>query len=118
MEKLIKIGNVEKTFRSNGATPIKYRRIFKGGDFFRDITKLKAIDADNLSDNDIESIEKIAFAMCEDANKPGMTFETWLEQFELFALVTAIPDIIGAITENLDTQAIANASKNADPAES
>lgn len=118
MEKTIKIGSVEKVFRSTGATPIKYRRLFKNADFFRDMSGMKDIDPDNLSDNDIEGIEKIAYAMCEDSNRPDMTFEGWLDQFEIFALVGAIPEIIGMITDNLNTQAIAGTSKNAIPAES
>ena len=118
MEKIIRIGNTEKTFRANGATPIKYRRLFKGADFFRDLTAMKSIDLEHMTDADIEGIEKLAYTMCTDSNKPDMNFEDWLSQFELFGLVKAIPEVIELITGDLDTQAIAGSSKNADPAES
>ena len=118
MEKLIIVGGIEKTFRSNGATPIKYRRLFKGADFFRDMMGMRNIDPENMSDEEIERIEKLAFAMCEDSNLPDMTFEKWMEQFELFDVFNAAPEIMGLVTENLETQAIPNKSKNAEPAES
>jgi len=118
MEQVIKIGDIEKTFRSNGATPIKYRKLFKGADFFRDLTKLKNIDLEKLSDSDVEAVEKVAFTMCEDSNKAGASFEKWLEEFDLFALLRATPEIMGVITGNLETQNIAGESKNGDPAES
>lgn len=118
MEKLVKIGNVEKVFRANGATPIKYRNAYSGADFFKDVMSMRDIDENNLTDQNVETIEKVAFVMCEDSNKPGMTFERWLEQFELFDLIMAIPSIIEIITGNLDTQNITDASKNAGRAES
>ena len=118
MEKNIRIGDIDKLFRSNGATPIKYRKIFKGSDFFRDLTNLRNIDPEQMSDADVEGVEKIAFAMCEDSNEPGMTFEKWLEQFEIYALLTAVPEIVELITGNIQTQAIAHDSKNAERAES
>lgn len=118
MEKKIKVGDVEKIFRSNGATPIKYRRLFKGRDFFRDLSGMKGLDANALADADIEAVERIAFVMCEDSNSPDVTFEAWLEQFDLFDLFQAMPGVIGCITGNLDTQNISNDSKNGEPAES
>lgn len=118
MEKVIKIGDVERTFRANGATPIRYRKLFKGADFFGDLTKMRSMNLENMTDADIEGIEKIAFAMCEDSNKSGMDFETWLEQFSLLGLFTALPEIVGLITDNLDTQNIAGTSKNGEAAES
>lgn len=119
MEKLIKVGDVDRTFRANGATPIKYRKVFKGADFFKDLTSLKVVDLENMNNDDIERIEKIAFVMCEDSSKPGMSFESWLEQFSLLGLISALPEIVGLITDNIDTQNNgSSASKNGDPAES
>lgn len=113
MEKTVLIGEQERTFRSNGATPIRYRKLFKGADFFRDLNNLKNIDIDNMKDADLEAVEKIAYTMCEDSSEKDMTFEKWLEQFELFALLQAIPEVIGIITGNLDTQNLTDNSKNA-----
>ena len=118
MEKVIDIGGVKKTFRATGATPIKYRKLFKGADFFGDLNRMKNIDIENIFDTDIEGIERIAFAMCEDSNDPGMSFETWAEQFDLSSLLKAMPEVVGLIVANLDTQTITGTSKNAVPAES
>lgn len=117
MEKVIKIGNKEKTFKATAATPIKYRRAVPGGDFFRDLNELKEIDINNLSDMEIEQIEKFAFAMSTDANEANMTFEKWLDQFELFELIKAIPEILSLVMGNIETQNLSN-SKNTEPAES
>ena len=118
MEKMINIGGAEKLFRATGATPIKYRRAFPGADFFRDISAMGGLDPDNMSDEDMEGIEKIAFVMCEDSALPGLTFEKWLDQFGLFDVFGAIPDIMELLTANLETQAITGSSKNAERAES
>lgn len=115
MEAIVSIGGVEKKFKATGATPIKYRRAFKGADFFRDLSNLKSLSEDNLRDEEIEIVEKIAYAMCTDSLVAGMTFENWVDQFDLFDLVRAIPEVINLITGNMETQNIAE--KNGDRAE-
>ena len=81
-------------FEANGATPIKYRRMFHR-DFLIEIAKLgKQIKAGGLPDN-LEIIENLAYIMAKEAD-PDVPddMDEWIAQFEPFSIYAAAEDII------------------------
>ena len=104
MEKTITIDGKECRFKSSGALPRIYRITF-GEDLFVDIGKLEGIsDTEMLNGDVIGTLENVAFCMAKHADSSvGNNIVEWLEQFETFSLVQAIPDILELWTSEIKT---------------
>ncbi len=107
LEKTVKVGDKEVTFRSSAAIPRLYRIKFKR-DIFRDLTKLEQSYKDKGSKDfeiaDLEIFENVAYIMAlhADPNIPK-TIEDWLDQFEMFSIYQILPEILELWGANLFT---------------
>ena len=111
LQKTVKIGEQDVTFKSSAAIPRMYRGIFKR-DIFKDMTKLKSAFAENIDKDgstmeveDLELFENVAYIMARHAN-PNIpdTIDEWLEQFETFDIYNILPDLFTMWTnENAGT---------------
>lgn len=112
MEKMIVIDGKETRFKTNGATPLRYKAQF-GKDFFKEILKMKPLEnmSGNKKSNDVKNLEAIDFevfyniawimAKTADSNIPEPI--TWLSEFDEFPLLEIIPEIQELITSTLQT---------------
>ena len=105
MEKTIAISGNEIKFKSSGALPRIYRTTFNE-DLFADISKLEGTKAEEaLSADVISTLENVAFCMAKHADPSiGGDIIAWLEQFETFALVQALPEILDLWTKEIESQ--------------
>lgn len=105
MEKIITISGNEIKFKSSGALPRIYRTTFNE-DLFADISKLEGTTGENALDNDvISTLENVAFCMAKHADASiGDDIISWLEQFETFALVQALPEILDLWTKEIESK--------------
>lgn len=101
LQKTVKIGEQDVTFKSSAAIPRMYRGIFKR-DIFKDMTKLQSVFAENIDKDgstmevkDLELFENVAYIMARHAN-PNIpdTIDEWLEQFEMFSIYQILPEIL------------------------
>lgn len=101
LQKTVKIGEQDVTFKSSAAIPRMYRGIFKR-DIFKDMTKLRSAFAENIDKDgstmeveDLELFENVAYIMARHAN-PNIpdTIDEWLEQFEMFSIYQILPEIL------------------------
>lgn len=106
-EKTVLISGKEVRFRSSAAIPRLYRIKFKR-DIFKDLTKLgksykgKTDEGEEMQIEDLEIFENV-IAWHADPTIPG-TIEEWLDEFEMFSIYQALPEILelwGANTENI-----------------
>ena len=105
MEKTITISGNEIKFKSSGALPRIYRTTFNE-DLFADISKLEGTKAEEaLSADVISTLENVAFCMAKHADASiGGDIIAWLEQFETFALVQALPEILDLWTKEIESK--------------
>ena len=114
----VKVGNKEIEMVSNGATPYRFRQVFK-----RDLLKFFADAAGGkVEDGDAADVsQKLGYIMAMQAKKEDMnrlnedSFITWLENFETNELVIAAEDIIAVYTGNTDQ--VSKAKKENGPQE-
>lgn len=101
MEKTVTIDGKAIQFKTNGATPLRYKAQF-GKDYFKEILKLaplekmagkKKVDAKDLEVLDFEVFYNIAWIMAKSAKPDIPDPITWLEEFEEFPLVEIIPEL-------------------------
>ena len=121
MEKTVKIGDKEVTFRSSASVPRIYRIKFKR-DIFRDLAKLEKSFQDKggeegsvMEIDDLEIFENVAYIMAwhADPSIPG-TIEEWLDEFEMFSIYEILPEILDLWGSNLVTDI--QSKKNGIPA--
>lgn len=107
MEKIVKVSGIDINFKSSGALPRIYRTTV-GRDLFVDMTKLEKMDSKNPIGEDVmEIIENVAYAMARHANpKEKRSINEWLEQFNLFGISEAIPEIIALWTSENATKSV------------
>ena len=117
LEKIVKIGDRDVTFRSSASIPRLYRIKFKR-DIFRDLQKLEKSyqdkgneDNSGLEIDDLEIFENVAYIMAYHAD-PTIpdTIDEWLEQFEMLSIYQILPEILELWGKNLQTQV--DAKKN------
>lgn len=118
LEKTVKIGDKEVTFKSSAAIPRLYRIKFKR-DIFRDLTKLERSyknrddGTKELEIEDLEIFENVAYIMALHANPDiPKTIEEWLDQFEMFSIYEVLPQILELWGSNLFTDI--SSRKNSD----
>lgn len=98
MEKTIVIDGKEVTFKSTGATPLRYKAQF-GNDFFAEIMKLdKVLKTDNEGKPDISNIDfevfyNLAWVLAKTADTSIKDPMTWLDTFEEFPIVEILPEL-------------------------
>lgn len=99
--KLLTISGKQVGFTANGATPPVYEMVFQGEKFFdlfggqvnmEDAPRLAFIMAMQYSEGEAATIKKTK-----------LDFILWLAQFEPIALETAAADIVGVLTESMET---------------
>lgn len=103
MEKTITIDGKEIKFKTNGATPLRYKAQFQK-DYFKEILKLSSleklagkekseIDYNDLDALDFEVFYNIAWIMAKTADPTIAEPVEWLEQFEEFPMADIIPEL-------------------------
>lgn len=104
MYKVIKIGAKDVPMLANGATPYRYKQIFRA-DYFKQVTE------DNSPATSIDVFTKMGFVMAMQAEKKDMRkvsedmFFEWLEQFESMDISNACGEIAVLIAGNEGTNA-------------
>lgn len=112
MEKTVTIDGKEVRFKSNGATPLKYKMQFRK-DFFAEILKLNKLgklknidemDDDVLSALDFEVFYNIAWTFAKTADSSVPDPETWLESFDQFPIFDFISELQEMIMANIQSK--------------
>lgn len=105
MEKTITISGKKCKFRSSGALPRIYRMTFNE-DLFADISKLEGTTGEQAMSSDvISTLENVAFCMAKHADPNiGDDIIEWLESFETFSLVQALPEILDLWTKEIESK--------------
>lgn len=99
MYKEVKIGENIVPMESNGATPIRYRKVFHS-----DIVSAFS----NTSTIDEISLRQLAYIMAKSAEKADMSklneeeFIEWVSQFENLDMMNALEDIVMVYLGNND----------------
>jgi hypothetical protein len=113
MEKTITIDGKEIRFKTNGATPLRYKAQF-GRDYFKEILKMaplqnlskkktETIDAKSLEALDFEVFYNMAWIMAKTADSSIPEPMEWLEQFDEFPMAEVIPELQEMLLTSLQT---------------
>jgi hypothetical protein len=103
LEKTIEIDGKKVSFKTNGATPLRYKAQF-GKDYFKEILKLAPLEKlkskkkIDITPNDLESLDfevffNICWIMAKTSNPTIPEPMEWLEQFEEFPIADIIPEL-------------------------
>lgn len=98
MEKTIVIDGKNVSFRSTGATPLRYKAQF-GNDFFAEIVKLDGmtkVDGEgktDISGIDFEVFYNLAWVLAKTADSSIKDPLTWLDTFDEFPIVDILPEL-------------------------
>lgn len=101
MEKTITIDGKQIRFKSNGATPLRYKAQF-GRDYFREILKMfpleklgkkKKLEATDLEALDFEVFYNISWILAKTADPSIPEPIEWLESFDSFPIADIFPDL-------------------------
>lgn len=109
MEKIIEVDGKQLKFKATAATPIHYKNIF-GSDLLVDLTNItKSFEknADTMPPETLEKFGQIAYVMNKqgDPEQPDNWLE-WLDQFEIFSIVTVLPQILELWAMNTQTGSV------------
>lgn len=114
MEKTITIDGKKVRFKSNGATPLRYKAQF-GKDFLKEILKMspiekiskkkknQEIDVKDLESLDFEVFYNIAWVMAKTADTSIEEPLEWLSSFDEFPIAEILPEMQELITASLMT---------------
>ena len=113
MEKTITIDGKEIRFKTNGATPLRYKAQF-GQDYFKEILKMapleglskkkkKDVTVKDLEVLDFEVFYNIAWIMAKTADSSIPEPIAWLEQFDEFPMVEIIPELQDMLLTSIQT---------------
>ena len=113
MEKTITIDGKQITFKTNGATPLRYKAQF-GKDYFKEILKMASLEKlakkkrENINANDLEALDfevfyNIAWIMAKTADPSIPEPITWLEQFDEFPMAEVIPELQDMLLTSIQT---------------
>ena len=92
MRKDVTIGEKTIPMSASAVTPIIFKRL-TGKDLIKGVKDLNK-NATSGEDFDMEFIAQMAWVMAREANHEIEPFETWLEQFDMFAIVDALGEIM------------------------
>jgi len=110
MEKTITIDGKAIRFKSNGATPLRYKAQF-GRDYFKEILKMaplanknkEDIEAKDLEALDFEVFYNIAWILAKTADSSIPEPIAWLEQFDEFPMTEVIPELQDMLLASIQT---------------
>jgi hypothetical protein len=113
MEKTITIDGKEIRFKTNGATPLRYKAQF-GRDYFKEILKMAPLEslakkkkqdvtAKDLEVLDFEVFYNLAWIMAKTADKSIPEPIAWLEQFDEFPMAEIIPELQDMLLASIQT---------------
>jgi hypothetical protein len=113
MEKTIEIDEQKIRFKTNGATPLRFKAQF-GKDYFREILKLaplesltgkdkKEINFEDLEKLDFEVFYNISWIMAKTADPTIPEPLEWLEQFDEFPIADIIPELQDLMAASFQT---------------
>lgn len=109
LQKTVKVGEKEVTFRSSATIPRLYRIKFKR-DIFNDLSKLeksykgKKEEGSSFEIEDLEIFENVAYIMAYHADHSiPDNIDDWLDQFEMFSIYEVLPEILELWGTNLIT---------------
>lgn len=104
MEKTLTIDGKQVTFKSTGATPLRYKQQF-GKDFFSAIAKMgggsKKVTMENI---DLEAFYNIAWVFAKTADKTIPEPLDWLDSFESFPILEIVPDLQDMLLSTMQTK--------------
>lgn len=107
MEKILNIGGHEIKMKSTAGTMNRYRNAFNR-DFIKDLVKLqeklskKVDNGTEFEAIDLELFERLAWSMAKTADDNIPDIEHWLDEFETFDIMQALPEIMGLLSANLE----------------
>lgn len=112
MEKTITIDGKDIRFKTNGATPVRYKAQF-GKDYFKEILKLaplgninkkkKEIDVKDLEALDFEVFYNLSWIMAKTADPTIPELVKWLESFESFPIVDVFLELQELLAASMQT---------------
>lgn len=112
MEKTITIDGKKIRFKSNGATPLRYKAQF-GRDYFKEILKLAPLEnmqgkKGNISTDDLQALDfevfyNIAWIMAKTADSTIPEPLEWLDQFDEFPIAEIIPELQDLMISSFQT---------------
>ena len=113
MEKTIIIDGKEIRFKTNGATPLRYKAQF-GQDYFKEILKMAPLEnlskkkkedvtAKDLEVLDFEVFYNMAWIMAKTADSTIPEPIAWLEQFDEFPMAEVIPELQDMLLASIQT---------------
>jgi hypothetical protein len=113
MEKTIVIDGQKVRFKSNGATPLRYKAQF-GKDYLKEMLKMmplantskkkkKEVDVKDLEVLDFEVFYNIAWIMAKTADPTIAEPIEWLSQFETFPIDEIFPEMQELMMATLST---------------
>jgi hypothetical protein len=113
MEKTIIIDNKKVRFKSNGATPLRYKAQF-GKDYLKEILKMvplenaskkkkSDLDVKDLEALDFEVFYNIAWIMAKTADPTIPEPLEWLSEFDEFPIAEIFPELQDLLTSSLMT---------------
>ena len=119
LQKTVKVGEQEVTFRSSATIPRLYRIKFKR-DIFKDLSKLeksykgKTEEGGSYEIEDLEIFENVAYIMAYHADHSiPDNIDDWLDQFEMFSIYEVLPEILALWGTNLVTDIESKKNLNA-----
>ena len=109
MEKTVEIDGKKIRFKSNGATPLRYKAQF-GKDYFKEILKLaplqnlkRKITPVDLAALDFDVFYNITWILAKTADPTIPEPLEWLEQFDTFPMITVIPELQELMASSFQT---------------
>jgi hypothetical protein len=111
MEKIITIDGKKIGFKTNGATPLRYKAQF-GKDYFKEILKLapleklmkkEEIDVSDLDALDFELFYNISWIMAKTYEPTIPEPLEWLEQFDEYPIADIIPELQELMASSFQT---------------
>ena len=103
MEKTLTIDGKQVTFKTTGATPLRYKQQV-GKDFFAEIAKMSNGKKFNLADLDMEAFYNIAWVFAKTADKTIPDPLEWLDTFDSFPILDIIPDLQDMLLGTMQTK--------------
>lgn len=102
--KIIKIDGIDVALKCTGATSVLYRKEF-GKDLFVEFNKYaKNIGEDGeIPEGAIDMLEEAAYIMAKQANPNVKDYLSWLDQFNMMALIQEIAQVADIIVEDRKT---------------
>lgn len=113
MEKIIEIDGKKIGFKTNGATPLRYKAQF-GKDYFKEILKLmplekmtkkkkSEIEVSDLDVLDFEMFYNISWIMAKTYDPTIPEPMEWLEQFDEYPIADIIPQLQELMASSFQT---------------